>query len=46
MKKTSLFEKKFKELFKPVENIDYDEKELQIGIKTELEHTSNVEITQ
>ena len=25
MKKTSLFEKKFKELFKPVENIDYDE---------------------
>ena len=44
MKKTSLFEKKFKELFKPVENIDYDEKELQIGIKTELEHTSNVEI--
>ena len=44
MKKTSLFEKKFKELFKPVENIDYDEKELQIGIKTELEHTPHVEI--
>ena len=44
MKKTSLFEKKFKHLFKPVENIDYDKKELQIGIETELEHTPYVEI--
>ena len=44
MKKTSLFEKKFKELLKPVANIDYDETELKIGIETELEHTNDKEV--
>jgi len=40
----SLFERRFIELLKPVEDIEYDEKELKMGIEVELEHTDDVTI--
>ena len=40
----SLFERRFIELLKPVEDIEYDEKELKMGIKVELEHTDDVAV--
>ena len=43
-KSINIFEQTFKKLFKPVEDIDYDKKELKLGIKTELEHTDNKRI--
>lgn len=46
MKKTTLFEKSFKNLFKSIPDIDFDEKELEIGIKTELEHTNNKKVAE
>jgi len=45
MKKSiNIFEQTFKKLFKPVEDIDYNKKELKLGIVTELEHTDNKQI--
>tara|TARA_R110000796_G_scaffold61409_4_gene142263 strand:- start:204 stop:608 length:405 start_codon:yes stop_codon:yes gene_type:complete len=45
MKKSiNIFEQTFKKLFKPVEDIDYNKKELKLGKKTELEHTDNKQI--
>ena len=40
----SLFERRFIELLKPVEDIEYDEKELKMGIEVELEHTDDVTV--
>ena len=40
----NLFERRFIDLLKPVENIEYDEKELKMGIKVELEHTDDVSV--
>ena len=45
MKKSiNIFEQKFKTLFKPVKDIDYNKDELNLGIKTELEHTDNKQV--
>lgn len=39
-----LFERKIKELLKGVEDIDYDENELKMGIEVELEHTDDRDV--
>ena len=43
-KSINIFEQKFKTLFKPVKDLDYNENELKLGIETELEHTDNEQI--
>lgn len=43
-KTTNLFEQKFKSLFKPLPDIEFDIEELKMGIETELEHTENREV--
>lgn len=43
-KTTNLFEQKFKSLFKPLPDIEFNEDELKMGIETELEHTENKEV--
>ena len=43
-KTTNIFEQKFKSLFKPLPDIEFDEDELKMGIDTELEHTENKEV--
>jgi hypothetical protein len=40
----NLFERKFIEMLKPVENIDYNKKELKMGIKVEMEHTDDISV--
>ena len=43
-KSINIFEQKFKTLFKPVKDMDYNEDELILGIETELEHTDNEQV--
>ena len=43
-KSINIFEQKFKTLFKPVTDMDYNKDELKLGIETELEHTDNEQV--
>jgi len=43
-KSINIFEQKFKTLFKPVTDMDYNKDELKLGIETELEHTNNEQV--